>query len=515
MNRVFLVGVAVVGGLGLAFVPWRGAAAAGGVPAIELYTVRAADLHVTLVETGTMVAKDSQRVRTKIRGESKIEFLIEEGKEVKEGDVVCKLDSAPLQKEIDEIKLQILETEANLNSARTEADIQKVETAAAVEKAKVALDKARKEAEKYRDGDAPQERRKFEVELKDAETKFNRAQKNLDDSQKLLDQNYIKKSELEDHKLAFEAAEVNKERAQAGLAMFDKYTFPMTQTDHAQKVADAEREVATAEKRGASTRGQKDVAVQQVTKRLQAQKDQLDEREKDLANMTLKAPCPGLVVHGDPQEWYRERFKVGSTVWGNQTILTIPDLRVMQVKLQIHEADIAKVKLGQKASITTDSYPGVVLAGEVKKIATVANSNGDYGGNSEVKKFGVEVVIATPDVQLRPGISAKVEIHVDVRPNALSVPLQCVFTEDGVAYCLRLGADGKPERHRVTTGLANDNFMEITDGLAAGDAVMLHNPLLDAGGGGGSAPKPEAKDVKEPAAPSPGAPVEASGRKGS
>ncbi len=508
MNRILLGVLGVAGGLALVFVPWGGkTTAAGGVGSAELHTVRRNDLRITLVENGTMVAKDSQRVRTKIRGESKIEFLIEEGKEVKQGDVVCKLDSAPLQKEIDEIKMQILETETAVESARSELKIQEGETAAAEHKAGIALDKAQKEVEKYRDGEAPQERRKLEVALKDAETKFNRAKKNLDDSQKLLEQNYIKKSELEDHKLAFEAAEVNQESAQAALRMFDKYTFPMTVTDHSTKVGDAERDLATAKQRGKNTLGQKRVTVQQVEKKLQSLQDSLKERSTDLANMTLTAPCPGIVVHGDPHEWYRERLRAGSTVWGNQTLLTIPDLRVMQVKLQIHEADISKVKLGLKAAITTDSYPGMVLAGEVTKIATVANSNGDSG---DVKKFGVEVVMQTPDVQLRPGISAKVEIHIDVRPAALAVPLQCVFTEDGASYCLVQVGNTPPQRRKVTTGLSNDNFMEVVDGLQEGDAVLLHNPLLEAGGRSDSSAK------QPPAADKPanqGMPAEASSKK--
>lgn len=103
--------------------------------------------------------------------------------------------------------------------------------------------------------------------------------------------------------------------------------------------------ISTARKRAESTLGQKEVAVQQVEKRLKVQQDQLKERKEDLENMIVKAPSPGLVVYGDPHEpWYRERTKVGGQIYGGFTLLTIPDLRVMQVKLQIHEADISKIR---------------------------------------------------------------------------------------------------------------------------------------------------------------------------
>jgi RND family efflux transporter MFP subunit len=507
MNRN-LIGVCLLAACGCAFlVPWGGdAAAAETVAATELYAVQRGDLRITLVENGTMVAKESMKVTTKIRNESKILSLIEEGKEVAEGDVVCKLDSGPLSQQIEQIQLDILATEANLKSARTELEIQEVEAAANVRKAEVALDKAKKEAEKYRDGEAPQQRTKLEVALKDAETEYNRKKKNLEDSKMLLDQNYIKRSELEDHQIAYDRAKVQKEGAQNDLDIFHKYTLPMAMTDLQTKLEDAEREVDTAKKRGDSSLGQKRVAVQQVEKRLKQQQKQLEERQEDLANMTLKAPCPGIVVHGNPHEpWYRERVKVGNSVYGGMTLLTIPDLRVMQVKLQVHEADISKLKPGQKATVTADSYPGVQLAGEITKIATVANGNNDWGGSSEVKKFDVEITLQPPGVQLRPGISAKVEIHVDLREQVLSVPLQSVFAEDGSQWC-HVHAPGTPTaRRKIVLGAANDNFVEVLEGLEAGEQVLLYNPLLPAGGESGGGAGDEKKQEQPAPEPTPAA----------
>jgi HlyD family secretion protein len=507
MNRS-LVGLVVLAACGCAFfVPWGGdAAAAGGVVgANELYTVQRGDLRITLVENGTMVAKESQKVRAKIRNESKILTLVEEGKQVAEGDVVCTLDTGPLNTQIETIQLEVLQTEANLKTARTELEIAVVETAANVRKAEVAFEKAKKEIEKYRDGEAPQARTKLEVALKDAETEYGRKQKKLEDSKKLLEQNYVKKADLEDDQLAFDRATVQKKGAKNDLEIFHKYTFPMAITDLETKLADAEREVETAKKRGESQLGQKQVAVQQVEKRLKMQQDQLKERKQDLENMTLKAPCPGIVVYGDPHEpWYRERVKVGQQIYGGYTLLTIPDLRVMQVKLQIHEADISKLKAGMKATVTADSYPGMKLEGEISKIATVANGNNDYGTSSEVKKFDVEITLKTEGLQLRPGVSAKVEIHVDVREKSLYVPLQSVFAEDGEHWCHVQPAGKSPGKRQIKIGAANDNYMEILEGLEPGELVLLYNPLLPEAGG--STKKPGAEEAKggdKPAADAP------------
>ncbi len=509
MNKQLLAAAIVIVAGTAFFVPWGGAAAAAGsAESRDLWTVQRGDLRITLVENGTMVAKESKKVTAKIRNESKILWLVEEGKEVKEDDVVCKLDASQVNTRLEQVKINILTTEANLKRARTELEIQTVEKAAAEHKAQVAIDKARMEIEKYRDGEAPQARRKLEVSLKDAESKFGRMRKNLEDSKKLLLQNYIKKSELEDHELAFESASVQLESAKTDLELFDKYTFPMTRTDHDTKLADALREIDNAKKRGEATLGEKSVAVQQAEKHLQAEQQQRKEREEDLSNMTMKAPCPGIVVYGNPHEyWNRERIKVGNQIYEGQTVLTIPDLREMSVKLFIHEADISKLKVGLKAVVTTDSYPGMQLAGEVTKIATVANGNSEYGGSSEVKMFDVAVTLKTPDLQLRPGISAKVEIHVDVREKALYVPLQSVFAEEGEHFCHVQAVGKSPKKCKITIGTSNDNYLEVLDGLRDGDLVLLYNPLLPTGGEAkanrDAEKKPAAAPAATPTAPTP------------
>ncbi len=503
MNKTILVVVGLALGGGAFFVPWSSQEASAAEPsARELFAVRRDDLKVTITENGTMVAKKSQKLSAKIRGESKLLFLVEEGKEVPEGEVVCRLDDTQMKAQVEQVQLDILQTEANLKTARTELEIQTGEGAAALTKANVAFERAKKEIEKYRDGEAPQERRKLEVALKDTETTYNRAQKELEDSKKLLEQNYIKKSELEDSQIAFERATVQKESAEVGLRMFDKYTFPMAMTDLETKLADAEREVATAQKRGESQLGQKSVGVTQVEKRLKVQSDQLKERQTDLTNMEIKAPCPGIVVYGDPQQpWYNERLKIGGMIYGGQTVMTIPDLRVMQVKLQIHEADISKLKVGLLATVTTDSYPGLQLEGEVTKIATVAGGgNGEWGGSSEVKKFDVEITLKAGSERMRPGISAKAEIHIETRSKTLFVPLQTVFAEDGVHYC-HVQVPGKPAtKRKIDVGTSNDTYLEILDGLAEGEKVLLYNPMLPESGEASKTPP----KVDEPPPPPPG-----------
>jgi HlyD family secretion protein len=494
MNRgIVFTMLPVLGVVGVLL--WQGSGAgtavAAAVPDSSTFVVRRGDLDITIVENGTLVAKESQKVVPRFRGEGKVVFLAEEGKSVQEGEVICRIDSTTLQSQVEQQEMDIVQAEAALVTAKTEQEIQVSDNAATIEKANITLEFVRMELEKNRDGDAPQDRRTLEVGIKDAETEFNRAQKRFEDSKKLLEQDFIKHSELEQHEIDYEKATVKLEAARRALELFEKYTRPMNLRKFTNAVTDAERDVETAQKRAKSKLNQREADTLQAEKRLKRLKEQLEERRKDLENMTLKAPCPGILIYGDPREpWYREQVKVGGSIWGGNTMMTIPDLRVMQVKIQVHEADINKVALGQPAIVTMETYPGLNLHGEVARIANIAAAGNPWmNTESEVKRFDVEIVIKdTGELKLKPGISAKAQIHVERRRDTIFVPLQCVFIEGGVPQCLVVGTDG-PQRRQVQLGTNSDTYMEILSGLEPGERVLLHNPLLGKDGKDGKSGK--------------------------
>lgn len=446
------------------------------------FVVVRGDLPITLTENGTLVAKDSRQVRIESSRGGKISWLIDAGKEVAEGEVLCRLDPTELTSSIQQAELDITQAEADLKNAQTELDIQSTENVATLEKAKIAEDKADKELKRYTEGDGPQERRKLLIAVKDAQTEFERKKKFFEDSKSLVDQGYLKRSELIDHEIAFEKAQVQLEGAELDVKMFEQYKHPMALSDKQTALSDAKREVGSTEKRNESKLLQRQVAVAQNEKKLFQYKERLRRQKSDLEKFTLTAPCAGIVLHGDPkQPWYREQIKVGSEVWEGSVVCTIPDLRVMQVKLQVHEADINKLKPGLKATITMESMPGTVLGGEITNIASIANTGGEWGGGGvdAVKKFDVELTIEQREgVRLRPGISAKAVIAIDQLRDVVHVPLQSVVVEGSTHTCFVAGADGQAERREVDVGASNDNYIQITKGLEPGERVLLYNPSL-------------------------------------
>src|SRR5262249_59089148 len=135
--------------------------------------------------------------------------------------------------------------------------------------------------------------------------------------------------------------------------------------------------------------------------------------------------------------------------------------------------------------------------------ATVASGDSDWSGQIEVKKFDVEVTLQTDAGQeLKPGISAKAEIMVETRPQVLFVPLQSVFADAGGHWCHVATAAG-PLPRKIAIGAANDSYVEIVDGLADGDSVLLYNPSLPQGDRGAAQAKPAAAPDAATTAPPP------------
>ncbi|MCH8251619.1 MAG: efflux RND transporter periplasmic adaptor subunit [Planctomycetes bacterium] len=456
------------------------------VPDGLLHTAGRGKLTVVITENGTLMAKNSEKITCKAKGGGTITELIEEGTSVEEGEVLCRLDTTDLEQEQQKLELDIVKTEADLDTAKTELEIQESDNVATVAKARITLTKAENQLERYKDGDAPKERRTLKIAIKEAEIRHSRAEKKYADSKMLYEKDYINKSQLEQDDIDFERAKIELEGANRDLEICDKYTYPMTMTDKELALSDAKRGLDNSEKRAKSTLRQKEVAVESNEARLVSLTSKLEKVKENIEYLTLKAPQPGIVIYGDPSApWYRQNIKVGGRIWSGITVFTIPDLRVMQVQVKIHEADINKLEEEQTATVTMDTYPGLLLKGKVTKIATIAGGTDPWSGNDdEVKRFTVDVTLDSTDGEtLKPGISAKVEIFIAEHEDVLFIPLQCIYAEEGVYYAHVLGDDGKPTRVEVKPGASNDSYWQILEGIEEGDRVLLYSPALAAAAG--------------------------------
>ncbi|MBN1211659.1 MAG: efflux RND transporter periplasmic adaptor subunit [candidate division Zixibacteria bacterium] len=208
--------------------------------------------------------------------------------------------------------------------------------------------------------------------------------------------------------------------------------------------------------------------------------------QKELDQMTMSAPIPGMVVY--LEIWKGSsmgKVQEGDSPWPGQGLINLPDLSEMIVDSYVSEVDAAKVDTGQEVLVSLDAFPDMQYHGLVTKKATLARRK-DY--NSKINVFDVEVTINDHDEKLKPGMSSSAKIIINRIGDVISVPLEAVFEKEGqtIVYL----DNKKPVE--VDVGQRNDMQVEILSGLAGGEEICLIDPTLEEQGlPGDKATEPE------------------------
>ena len=185
----------------------------------------------------------------------------------------------------------------------------------------------------------------------------------------------------------------------------------------------------------------------------------------------IKSPISGTVIE--------KNFKAGDKVDGasSGTLAVIYDLSYLKLEMAVAELDIGKVEVGQRVKITADALEGQTFEGVVDKVSingTTTNGFTNYPVTIIIEDYG----------DLKPGMNVSAEIIGEEIPNALCIPVDAVdrgntvtvpgpgaLNEDGTAVV----DITKLETKEVTLGRSDDEYIEVTGGLEAGDVVLIRN----------------------------------------
>lgn len=202
-----------------------------------------------------------------------------------------------------------------------------------------------------------------------------------------------------------------------------------------------------------------------------AQQAALDKANNDLTSATLTAPTAGTVaaISSQPGE-----FVPGGS--STNPLITLSDTSTVELYGTVGESDVAKLKLGQVATVTVDAIgSGAKLTGRVTSLDPVATIQ------QGVPVYGVDVTIDVPDPAIRAGMTGTANVIVASRQDVITVPNLAIRSQNGRRY-LQVLRNGKAEDVDVTFGLSNDTVTEVTSGLQAGDQVVLPAPRAGASG---------------------------------
>lgn len=220
------------------------------------------------------------------------------------------------------------------------------------------------------------------------------------------------------------------------------------------------------------------------------------EANENLAKTVITSPMDGIVS--------QLNVKLGERVLGTgftqgSNLMTIADLSKMVAVVDVDENDVVLISIGDTAKVKVDAFPGKVFTGVVYEIGNTAKSKG-LGTQEEVVNFEIKIRILDSNVDLKPGMSCNAEIMTDTRTNVLAVPIQSVTIrgkeaiskeekksdEEEIVTVEKKKEDldtkalegvfiienAKAKFVKVKTGISDDTYIEIIEGLKGGEEVV-------------------------------------------
>ena len=231
-----------------------------------------------------------------------------------------------------------------------------------------------------------------------------------------------------------------------------------------------------------------------------------------LSKTTIYSPIDGTVTVLNSKQGER---LVATGQFAGTEVMRVADLSHMEARVDVNENDVVNVKLGDKAEVKIDAYGDRKFHGAVYQIANTGKTTG-AGTQEEVTNFEVKIRIEDTDVTLKPGLSCTAEIQTNEVKDVVAVPMQAVTIRTGdsnlspeelekkkqklaqrdkgdnnadfvnqraekaaqkeerdkIAKVVFLKKSNKAQIVKVTTGISDDTYTEIKNGIQPGDEVI-------------------------------------------
>ena len=231
-----------------------------------------------------------------------------------------------------------------------------------------------------------------------------------------------------------------------------------------------------------------------------------------LSKTTIYSPIDGTVTVLNSKQGER---LVATGQFAGTEVMRVADLSHMEARVDVNENDVVNVKLGDKAEVKIDAYGDRKFHGAVYQIANTGKTTGT-GTQEEVTNFEVKIRIEDTDVTLKPGLSCTAEIQTNEVKDVVAVPMQAVTIRTGdsnlspeelekkkqklaqrdkgdnnadfvnqraekaaqkeerdkIAKVVFLKKSNKAQIVKVATGISDDTYTEIKNGIQPGDEVI-------------------------------------------
>ncbi|MGA3066778.1 MAG: efflux RND transporter periplasmic adaptor subunit [Tepidisphaeraceae bacterium] len=364
--------------------------------------------------TGLVISNLDVQIKCQASGQV-IKFPFDVSDHVKSGDLLLQVDPTDERRMADQAQAAVAISQAKLQEAKLNATVAELDLQTATEQA--------------------------ESNLQSAQIKATNLQNKADRQQQLLLQ---KLAAPEDYETA---------QTDAAAAAADLQTAKIAKEQLKSQAASVEVK-------------KQDVVLAEA--QLQSDQIALANALQQLSYTTVSAPMDGVVADVEVELGTIISSAI-ENVGGGTTVMTLSDLSKIFVNASVDESDIGDVRVGQRAVITADAYPGKTFDGSVVRIATQGVNN------SNVVTFTVKIEVTSDNKELlKPQMTTNVQIIEAQDNNVVIIPSAAVVRREGKFTVSVVKPDGSTEDRDVEVGINDGTSAEIASGLQPGETVVVH-----------------------------------------
>ncbi|HVJ45950.1 MAG TPA: efflux RND transporter periplasmic adaptor subunit, partial [Luteolibacter sp.] len=370
------------------------------------YKIQRGAFDISLPTGGSLEAVDRVTVRNLVPGRTEIISLIKEGTVVKKGDLLIELDANGIEDALSLAEIAYQQAVFAYSEQEERFEVLKSDNVLKLRDAELAVDLAKKDREKYVEGEWPQLSKKAETTISLANEELRRAQDRLAGTKKLEAKGYVNPTELVTDTLAAKRREIELATAIEERRLLLEFDYPreMQKIDLALENANIRLE---------RTRKQNDMQLEKARLQLTSSKETLDLRKVKLEELResknytmIHAPKAGLVVYEKSEDFRNEPIGEGILVRERQPLISLPDVSQMKVVINVYENQVSLVKPGMRSFIKLDALPDQRFLGQVTSVASMPEPSRD--GNPNYRVYKAEVLVKDQLPEIKPGITARV-----------------------------------------------------------------------------------------------------------
>ncbi|MCH8271199.1 MAG: HlyD family efflux transporter periplasmic adaptor subunit [Planctomycetes bacterium] len=476
--------IAVIAAVSLGAYAMIGSRTGGGAgyATADLVPVQRMDFDITTTAMGELAAAQQLEIRSMLESESTIIEVVDEGITVKKGDLLVRLNSDRIQTAIEEDELRVESARSEVVAAENAVLIQESRNASSLRDATLQVTLKSLALEQWLKGDDKKELLRIRLRIDSAKSELKRLRRELEKDIQLNQQDFLSDNDLAKSELAVVKAEAESETAHLEREIYKGYIRLREEKIKQSDVVQAEAKLLEVEI-------QNDIELVSKEAKRSNERSQFQRREARLARLraeleatTIVAPSDGLVVFGTSLQRNRRwgnsgegPLQIGRRVYPNMLLIVLPDTAEMVATVRVHESLVGQIRPGYKATVKIDATGGETFTGTIIDIGVLAEGGGWMDPNRREYTVRIALDVDGESAKLKPSMRCEAKIFIDHVADALAIPLPALFSEGSLRY-VYVRQSGKFVRRPVKISRRSDNYVEILEGLAEGDRVLVREP---------------------------------------